>query len=169
MSLFLGKRLAIDLPPPPIDPKETDRFGLPLWFTLLERVDAREVRIEKTHALVRDATEAVIRQIGRTEARRIFLRALRAPRKGKQPDAKENELLLAAYDRAIARGVPERHAARVAAAEMVTGEEDVESLATQIRRLVKERARRQAEEKARSERPPTTLLGKALRKSEADF
>jgi hypothetical protein len=136
--------------------------------TLLEIETKHRARLEKTKEFVGDAAEAVIRQVGRREARRLFLHVLRLW-KGKQPDAKENGLLLAAYDRAIARGVPKRGAARVAAAEMVTGKEDVESIANQIRRLARERARRQAEEKASRERQPTTLLGQCLREGKTDI
>ena len=155
-------------PPPPIgNPHERDRFGLPLYVHAGEKGEERGERIGKIEALVGDVVEAVIRQVGREVARSLFRRKLRAPSIGRQPDAEENAQLLATYDRAVAGGVPVRNAARVAAEKMVTrkkGEdEDVESIATRIRRLVKERAREAVEERALRETGGASFLGTFLR------
>jgi hypothetical protein len=125
--------------------------------------------------------EAVVDQVGREGARRLFLRALRAPPKGKPVDSKEDALLLAAYDRVIARGVSAQEAAleaaeerweeRVIADEKGTADLDVQAIASQIRRLVRGRAAREAAwAKWREENPPT-LLGELLarRRSETDI
>jgi hypothetical protein len=149
MALLPDKRL---LPPhlhqPPLE--ERDRFGLPTRSSFLSEDDRQfSERMAATNILVREAAEAVMRQVGRKEAKRLFAVALGAPRKGKQSDAKWNEALLAAYDRAIARGVPTTRVARAAAEEMATGkDDDVESCARHIRQLVKERAYRAAREAA---------------------
>lgn len=155
-------------PPPPIgNPHERDRFGLPLYVHASEKGEERAKRIGKIEALVGDVVEAVIRQVGREEARSLFLRKLRAPSIGKQPDAEENAQLLATYDRVVAEGVSVRNAARVAAEKMVTrkkGEdEDVESIATRIRRLVRERAREAVEESALRESNVSSVLVTRLR------
>ena len=105
-----------------------------------------KARFAATDSFVREAAEAVMRQVGRKEALRRYRRALSVPPRGKQQNAKWNELLLAAYDRAVAAGVPRRNAAHVAAKEMATGkDDDVESCAKHIRQL---RDRRESEEKA---------------------
>jgi hypothetical protein len=108
-------------PPPPIgNPHERDRFGLPVYVHAGEKNEERCERIGKTEALVHDVVEAVIRQVGREEARRFFRRKLRAPSIGRQPDAEENRQLLATYDREVAGGVSVRNAALSAAGKMVT-------------------------------------------------
>ena len=165
MGLFIT---ADKSPPPPIGkPHERDRFGLPLYVHAGEKAEERGKRIGKTEALVGDVVEAVIRQLGREVARSLFLHELRAPSIGRQPDADENAQLLATYDRVVAEGVPVRNAARVAAEKMVTrkkGEdEDVESIATRIRRLVKERVREAVEERALWESGGASFLGTLLR------
>lgn len=146
MGFLHDKRSPFDFPPGmPAGQQareECDRFGLPMHWSFLGD-DERQFgeRMAATDALVRDAAEAVIRQVGRKRARQLFLKALRPPPPGPEPDEEENTALLAAHDRQIALGVPPDRAARFAAEEMKTGEEDVESIASQIRRLVRKRAK----------------------------
>jgi hypothetical protein len=152
MGLFIPDKKP-SFPPPRNE--QRDRFGLPLDFTNPKGEQERQERLEQIRELVTDAVTAVIFHVGRAEARRLFLAALRPPPKGRKQDSEENSRLLAAYDRAIACGVRERNAALEAAKEMVTSKEDLESIAKQIRRVVKERSSR--------EMIPSTLIGRALR------
>jgi hypothetical protein len=128
-----------------------------------------KARFADTERFVAEAAAAAIRQVGRKEARRLFLTALATPPKGKQPDAEENTLLLAAYDRALAGGLPPRRAARVAAEEMAMRGQRVEGLATRIRRLVKHRALRGAEDLEIRRRYAATLLGRFDERSDTDL
>jgi hypothetical protein len=171
MPFILPKRLTPNFPTPPLEPRtdeREDRFGLPLYFMFLEGDEKRRDRIARTKALIKDAAEAVIRQVGRREARRLFLGALATPPKGKQPNAEENALLLAAYDRIVTRGVPIRRAARVAAGEMVMRNKE-EGLATHIRRLVRQRALREAEDLERRRTYSLSPLERASRDPETDL
>jgi hypothetical protein len=81
----------------------------------------------------------VARQVGEGEARLLFKLAFQKPPKGRHADDNENAVLLAAYDTVVARGVPHKRAARVAAGEMSVLKDDPEAIAKQIRRLVKSR------------------------------
>ena len=116
-----------------------DRFGLPYRPPDNEDEAARRERLAQVLNLVVEATEAVARQVGEREARRLFKLAFQKPPKGKRADDKENAALLRAYDAALARGVPHERAARVAAEDMSVPKDDPELIAKQIRRLVKSR------------------------------
>jgi hypothetical protein len=144
MSFFQGKKAGGFVPPPLIDPNEKDRFGLPLWFSLLVSDETRKARMAATHAFVQEAVDAVMHQVGRKQARRLFSEALNEPPKGRQSDKQENEALLAAYDQEVESGTPRRNAASVAARKMAI-KDDVESVASRIRKLVKARNEQQAE------------------------
>jgi hypothetical protein len=148
---------------PDIDAR--DRFGLRINFLLLEEIEQMKSRFADAEQFIMEAAAAAIHQVGRKRARHLFRLALREPKKGKQPNAEENCLRLAAYDRAIARGVPPHHAARVAAAEMAT-REDVESVAKHIRGLVRERAQRERKEKDLQHEVSTSLFWRAGRDSD---
>ena len=156
-----GSKPPLALPPAKVpDMDARDRFGLRLNFILLEDSEQMRARWADTERFVVEAAEAVIRQVGRKTAQQLFRIALREPKKGKRSDAKENALLLEAFDRTKACGVPARNAARVAAKEMRrTLKEDVESLAAHIRRLVRDRARREMEEKEQHHALSLTLFG----------
>jgi hypothetical protein len=123
------------------DPNAKDRIGLPYRPPENEDEAARRERLNQVRDLVVDATQSVARQVGEREARLLFKLAFQKPPKGRRADDKENADLLAAYDTAIARGVPCKRAARAAADEMIVivPEEDPESIAKRIRRLVKRR------------------------------
>jgi hypothetical protein len=127
-----------------LDPNAKDRFGLPYRPPETEDGAARRERLMLFCKLVVDAAEAVTRQVGEDEARLLFKAAFQKPPRGKRADDKENAAILAAYDAALARGVPCKQAARVAAGEMIVSEDDPESIAKHIRRLVKRRAEKNA-------------------------
>jgi hypothetical protein len=156
--------------------EERDRFGLPMHWSFIEDEQQFSERMAATKAFVSDAVEAVIRQVGRKAARQMFLKALRPTPPGRQPDEKENALLLATYDRQIALRVLPRHAARAAADEMATRpNDDVASIAKHIRTLVKDRtevARRAEQEAAWLKKLSPLLLfeeGEGGSESEADI
>jgi hypothetical protein len=163
----MGFLLDIRVLPPHLHqppPEERDRFGLPMhWSFLAEDERQFDARVAATNILARDGVEAVMRQVGRKEAKRLFAAALRAPRKGKQRDAKWNEALVAAYDQSIAHGVPSTRAARDAAERMADGKDDCpESCARHIRQLVKERAYRAAADAALHRQLLPTFLASEL-------
>jgi hypothetical protein len=157
MGFAQSKKQPRDLLPPPLEgaSEETDCFGLPLRFCFLEDDETREARIGQTRTLIEEAAEAVIRQVGRLEARRLFRAALRAPKEGKRPNMKENALRLAAYDRARSRGASRERAALTAADEMATRpDDDPQSIAKHIRKLVRDR---EAYEARLKKFPPSVL------------
>jgi hypothetical protein len=142
-------------------PEERDRFGLPMIWSLLDDDQQFNERITKTKVFVADAVEAVIRQVGREEARRMFLKVLKRPSPGSQPNKRENARRLEMYDRQIALRIQPRRAAGAAAEDLATGpNDDVESIAKHIRTLVKERAKaaRRAEEEAQRLKKLSPLL-----------
>jgi hypothetical protein len=131
-----------------LDPNAKDRFGLPYRPPENEDEAARRERLNQVRDVVIDATQSVARQVGEPEARLLFKLAFQKPPKGRRADDKENADLLAAFDAAVARGVHRKRAARAAAEEMIVPEEDPESIAKQIRRLVKGRDEETALENA---------------------
>jgi hypothetical protein len=127
-----------------LDPNAKDRFGLPHRPPETEDEAARRERLNHVRNLIVDATLSVARQVGDREARLLFKLAFQKPPKGRRADDKENAILLAAYDAALARGVPRKRAARVTADNMSVPNDDPEAIAKRIRRLAKKRDRENA-------------------------
>ena len=151
---------------------EKDRFGFPLHATLLEKYDLRP----ELEILGREVVETLTRLLGAAQARDVLMAALRQPARGKQANPEENAALLAAYDAEIAANTPKHRAARCAAAKMAVKDEDPESIAKQIRHLVKHREKRRArEEKSRSrleawcKRVGPSLLERAVNDRESEL
>jgi hypothetical protein len=140
------------------DTDARDRFGLRINFTILEETEQMEARFADAERFIKEAAEVAIRQVGRGMARHLFNLALRESPKGKQPNLEKNDLLLDAYDRAIARGVPLKRAALAAALETTPLNDDALSTAKQIRRLVRERAEKEKAEKELQDEVSTTLF-----------
>jgi hypothetical protein len=122
-----------------LDPNAKDRFGLPYRPPETEDEAARRERLNHVRDLIFDATASVARQVGADEARLLFKLAFQKPPRGRHAYDDENAVLLAAYDTAVAHGVPRKRAARVAADEMSVLKDDPEAIAKQIRRLVESR------------------------------
>jgi len=144
-----------------------DQFGLPAVppSLLAETPEDRRARIELIEQLVHDLYRSVATHLGRNEARRLFKGATKRPRGGNRPrHCERNREWLKLYDRELAKGtnkrraIPERVASKICRDHHELREE---SVARQIRRLVKERKRRQEamEEQCRHFLP--SLLGTA--------
>jgi hypothetical protein len=116
-----------------------DRFGLPYRPPENEGDAARRERLRQVRDLVAETTAAVTRQLGEDEARLWFKLAFQKLPEGRPLDEIENAALLSSYDALLERGASPKRAARVAAGEMIVSDEDPESIAKQIRRLVKAR------------------------------
>jgi hypothetical protein len=166
MGFLHDKRSPFDFPPgvPPGQQGrgERDQFGLLINSSFLcETMQEFNERMAATETFARDAADAVMRQVGRKGARALFLKALRPPPPGRQPDEKANARLLEAHDRQITFGVPARRAARAAAKQIDIG--DVDATAKHIRTLVKERAeaarRAEAEAAWRKKLYPSLIFG----------
>jgi hypothetical protein len=184
MGFIFDKKKPLDFPPPPPPlgqkvEERCDRFGLPLLPLpfLCSDYEVENARLDAMlNTLIADAAETAIRHVGREEARRRFLKAMRTPSKGKRLDHKETGLLLAAHDAEIVEGVPVKRAALAAAKKMAVKPGEEESVATHIRRLARRREqlaeeqKRQATQAAEQRRrfPPSMFEWAAL-KSKTDF
>ncbi|GEM_PF-5696088 len=124
---------------------------------------------------------AVLYQVGRKKALRLFVEALKTPARGRQSNRLINDSLLAEYDRRIDAGVKSHKAVSEVAELNTLEDEDIESTKKQIRRLLKarederakkeqERARKELEKKKRIAAGAYhgTLLGSALSESKTD-
>jgi hypothetical protein len=113
---------------------------------------------------------AVLYQVGRKEALRLFQEALKTPKRGKQADKKFNASLL----RQIATGVESQKAVSAVAKLITPDYEDDEPIKKRIRRLrgarEKERARDERERRisVRAGAYHGTILGSSLCESKTD-
>ena len=139
----MESRLRVTSASGPGGPKKIE-FGLPYRLPENEDAAAQQERLSLVHDLIVEATAAVTRQLGEDEAKERFRLAFQKPPAGRPPDEIENAALLSAYDRMVERGVSPQRAARVAAGEMIVGEEDPESIARRIRRIVTARGEENA-------------------------
>jgi transketolase len=157
-------------PPPPNDPRwhERDRFGLAIVppTLLAESGNERRARIATVERLATDMFETAVTHLGRLEARRLFAEVAKAPwKKGKQPNRSRNDELLDMYDNAV-REAPDRIRSipRLLAKEMnPKNPRSAPATEKQIRRLVKDRSRRQKAMEEAYRRFPRTLLGSSDR------
>ncbi|MBG0801662.1 hypothetical protein IYW40_09210 [Methylocystis sp. H4A] len=162
-----------------------DRFGLPIRTTILdvsgESAEQRAARIAATEAFAREAALAVLYQVGRKEALRLFTKALEDPKLGKRPEKEFNDRLLAEHDRQIANGVKPHKAVSEVAKLIVPPHEDDEAIKRRIRRLRVDREKERAkteQERARKELEREkriaagayrgTFLGRALSEPKTD-
>jgi hypothetical protein len=154
------------LPPPPRDdPRwiERDRFGLPVLPPALlgESPQERRARIATVERLATDLFKAAVTHLGRPEARRLFAEVAKAPwKKGKQPNHDRNDQILEMYDNA-AREQPDRIKSipRLLAKQLhPNNPRSVPATEKQIRRLVKDRSRRQKAMETAYRRFPRSLL-----------
>jgi hypothetical protein len=155
-------------PPPPNDPRwrERDRFGLAIIPpTLLgESPEERSARIDTIERLVVDLFQTAVTHLGRREARSLFEDTVKAPwKKGKQPDHERNRKLLEKYDSAVreapnnAKSIP-----RMVAVQLhLNNPQSAPATEKRIRRLVKERIRRQKAMEEAYGRLPRTLLNQS--------
>lgn len=157
------------LPPPPSnDPRwqERDRFGLAVLppTLLAESAEERRARIATIERLVTDLFKTTATHLGRSEARRLFNEVTKAPwTKGKQPNRDQNDQLLDKYDNAV-RQEPDRIKSipRLLAKKLhPTNPRSVPATEKRIRRLVKDRSRRQKAMEAAYQRFPRSLLDQA--------
>lgn len=155
-------------PPPPNDPRwrQRDRFGLAIIPpTLLgESPEERRSRIETIERLVIDLFETAVTHLGRREARRLFEETVKAPwKKGKQPNRDRNRQLLEQYDGAVREAPNEiKSIPRKLAMQMhPKNPRSVPATEKQIRRLVKDRSRRQKAMEEAYGRLPRTLLNQS--------
>lgn len=161
---------------PPLEPRP-DIFGLH-HLTILgqacESDQERQERIVKVEQGVLAAFKAAVSHLGEDQARRLFAKAARRPKRGRGKilAADRDHRLLAAYDEAVVR-----NGETVAALSQRLRNEGIElgntagAIATQIRKLVterKQRARAAAFEARRwrmaMRNEPPTLLGAAIGK-----
>jgi len=155
-------------PPPPNDPRwrERDRFGLAIIPpTLLgESPEERRARIDTIERLVIDLFQTAVTHLGRREARRLFEETVKAPwKKGKQPHHDRNRQLLEKYDSAV-RKAPNniKSIPRMVAKQMhPNNPQSAPATERQIRRLVKDRSRRQKAMEEAYGRLPRTLLNQS--------
>lgn len=156
---------------PPVEP-HVDIFGLhhvTILGAACESANERERRIAKVEAGVMAAFQAAVHHLGDEEARELFNRVLRRPKRGagKAIAANRDALLLSAFDAA-----PGQSIASIARQLHAKGKQlgnTPAAIATQIRKLVKDRdqQRKKAHVEARRWRmatrnEPPTLLGAAV-------
>lgn len=146
------------------DEIKKDRFRQPVYETVAHvGADVYE-RDALVAQLVLDVVAAVIRQVGRKEARRLFDKALKSKRggKGKKEDREVNADLLAEHDRLVAGGCDPSHAPSRVAEHVAAPKEDPKSVEKRLRRALEKR--RKAEVKSAKDRASAakTILGKAL-------
>jgi len=146
-------------PPPPNDPRwhQRDRFGLPVRPPTLLKSD-EEI------ALATDMFNVAVTWLGEPKAQRSLAERAKSPRrKGKQPDRDWNHQLLEMYDKAVReetdliKSVPRRLARQL----HPENPGSVPATEKRIRRLVKERSRRQRAMEAAYRRFPRSLLDEA--------
>jgi hypothetical protein len=159
----------LPLPPfPPNDPRwdERDRFGLAVWppSLLAESVEERCARIGTIERLASDLFKTAVTHLGRPEARRLFAEAAKAPwKKGKQPNRDRNDRLLEMFDNAVREGPARIKSIPRLLAEQLCPDNprSVPATEKQIRRLVRDRNRRQKAMEAAYRRFPRSLLDQA--------
>ena len=157
------------LPPPsPNDPRwdERDRFGLAVWppSLLAESTEERRARIASLERLATDLFETAVTHLGRPEARRLFAEVVKAPwKRGKQPNRDRNHQLLEMYDNAVREAPDSIPSIPRLLAKRLHPKNPQSHPATekQIRRLVKDRSRRQKAMEAAYQRFPRSLLDQA--------
>ncbi|MDQ2082448.1 hypothetical protein RA307_19855 [Xanthobacteraceae bacterium Astr-EGSB] len=160
---------------PPSKPSR-DIFGLP-YLTLLaqagESEKERRQRVAKVEKGVAAAFKAAVSHLGEENARELFARVTRRPKRGrgKALAADRDYCLLAAYDEAVQRGETVASLARRLRASGIELGNTVAAIAAQIRKLVKEREKQKRASAAQARftrmalrNEPPTLLGGALRK-----
>jgi hypothetical protein len=127
MGILHDKGSPFDFPPgTPMGLEERDRFGLPMQGGSFLGEDERQFneRMAATEAFVRDAVEAVIRQVDDHKvAERMFLEEFgyRRPRRkspGRPPDKEKNAAMLAEWKRQKDLGLSTHHATCAAADEL---------------------------------------------------
>jgi hypothetical protein len=163
---FIRPRSPVPMPPPPPnDPRwhAHDRFGLAIIPpTLLgENVEERRAGIATVVRLATDLFATAVTHLGRPEARRLFADVAKAPwKKGKQPDRSRNDRLLEMYDNAV-REAPDRVRSiprLLAQQEHPDNPGSVAATEKRIRRLVKDRSRREKAMEEVYRRFPRTFL-----------
>lgn len=156
---------------PPVEPL-TDIFGL-RHVTILgaacESTTEHQRRVAKVKAGVMAALQAAVHHLGEEAARELFNRVLRRPKRGagKAIAANRDAILLSAFDAAPDKST--MSIARQLHAESKRLGNTPEAIATQIRKLVRERdkQKRKARVEARRWRmatrnEPPTILGAAV-------
>jgi hypothetical protein len=130
-----------------------DRFGLPRRWTFYDG-DFDE-RMAATEAFVKDAVEAVLRQVDRETAERMFREELdrqtAKPRQGRRPDQEVNDDLLAQVERKVAQGESLTAAIKAVSAEVRAQGEKALSIERRIWRQIEKQdeATKLAEEAAK--------------------
>jgi len=156
---------------PPTKPR-ADIFGLhqvTILGTACETDAERARRIAAVEAGVDAAFQAAIHHLGQDEARRLFQRVLRRPKRGQgkalAPD--RDARLLKAHDEAVQKGESTAALARRLRAQGTKLGNTAGAIAAQIRKLVEERKRRARAAAIEARRwrmamrndPPTLLSG----------
>jgi hypothetical protein len=139
---------------PPLEP-QTDIFGLhhiSLLGAACESTAERKQRIGKVEAGVIAAFKAAVHHLGDDDARELFNRVLQRPNRGrgKALAADRDSLLLKTYDEA-----PGESIASIARRLRAQGKQlgnTAAAIATQIRKLVKEREERERRERVEARR-----------------
>lgn len=118
-----------------------DDFGLPQCPSLPELLEQRPIRHANALQLARAAVEAVLSQVGRDEAKKIFDAELAPANKGKQADLAEHEAIFLTYDAAIASGTDPKAALQLVAAKLhqIRRRGSAASTLRQVRRVLKDR------------------------------
>jgi hypothetical protein len=150
---------------PPIPPSnKRDRFDLPIVppSLLSESPEERCTRIALIERLAIDLFKTAETHLGRSEAKRLFSDVAKKAPEGKKPDHQRNAKLLELYDREIQTGTTPKAAPRRVAETLPKPHAAIESIARQIRELVKSRDRRTRAMAEAYRRVPSTLLGKDL-------
>ncbi len=139
---------------PPLEP-QTDILGLhhiSLLGAACESAAERKQRTGKVEAGVIAAFNAAVHHLGNDDARKLFNRVLQRPKRGrgKALAADRDTLLLKTYDEA-----PGESIASIARRLRAQGKQlgnTAAAIATQIRKLVKEREKRQRRERVEARR-----------------
>jgi hypothetical protein len=159
---------------PPVEPR-ADIFGLyPPPILNFETAEETSWRVAAVEQGVLAAFRAAVAHLGEDEARALFLRLTRRPKRGpgKALALDRNVRLLRAHDAAVQQGVTIAELSRqLRAAGKELGNTEG-AISAQIRKVVRERAARQraAAKEARRWRmamrnePPTLLSGKGSKK-----
>lgn len=122
-----------------------DLFGLHPLPSLFETDDERRKRVAIVTQGVADAFKAAVRHLGEDEARRLFTQATRRRKRGQNktfaPD--RDARLLAEHDAAQQTGEPIAAVARRLRAEGTKLGDTAGAIAAQIRKLVRQREKRE--------------------------
>lgn len=157
---------------PPME-RQTDIFGLAditLLGAAFETPGQRQERVAKVELGVREAFKSAVRHLGEEEARELFIKMTRLPKRGRgkalAPD--RDARLLQAYDSA-----PKGESINAIARRLRSGGTElgntVAAIAKQIRKLVDERKVKEHRSRVEARRwrmamrnEPPTLLGRAV-------